>query len=153
VIKVNTATHAYEVFEVPEATSDFGYFDVSSDGRILYLTQPKTGEVIKCCPDNLAPICSLVVVTPIPLVPVPAPFAVEFDASGTTDPNGDTLTFEWDFDGDSIFSEPVDDAYTGEPNHPTHLYYEDYDGPVKMKVKDPYDGRCGAAVHIRIDIE
>jgi len=111
------------------------------------------GEVLTKFELNLDPICSLVVVTLIPLEPQPAPFAVEFDASGTIDPNGDDLTFEWDFDGDGIFSEPVDDAYTGEPNHPTHLYYSDYDGPVKMRVRDPYDGECRAAVHIHIDIE
>jgi len=102
---------------------------------------------------NLDPICSLIVVTPIPLQPKPAPFAVEFDASGTTDPNGDELSYEWSFDGDLIFNEPVDDAYTGDPDHPTHLYYEDFNGPVTVRVKDPYDGECQTSVTILIDIE
>jgi len=111
------------------------------------------GEVLTKFELNLAPICSLVVVTPIPLQPKPAPFAVEFDASGTTDPNGDELSYEWSFDGDLIFNEPVDDAYTGDPDHPTHLYYEDYNGPVIVRVKDPYDGECQTSVTILIDIE
>jgi hypothetical protein len=39
------------------------------------------------------------------------PASIEFDATGCSDPDpGDSITYEWDFDGDGIFSEPVDDA-------------------------------------------
>jgi hypothetical protein len=101
---------------------------------------------------NLPPDCFFFVTTLIPPGPVPAPFAVTFDGTRTRDPNNDTLTFEWDFDGDGVFSEPVDDAYTGPPNNPTHLYYADFDGNVTMRVRDPYDGECTSSVHIHVDI-
>jgi len=126
---------------------------ITWSGDFYTIRATDEGAVVTKFRLNVDPICSLVVVTPMPLEPQPAPFAVEFDASGTTDPNGDDLTYEWSFDGDLIFNEPVDDAYTGEPNHPTHLYYEDFDGPVIVRVKDPYDGECQASVHIHIDIE
>ena len=146
------------VYEHPEIQIAGGWANVNSfyptwSGDFFSQHGTPDGLIITRFELNLDPICSLVVVTPIPLQPKPAPFAVEFDASGTTDPNGDNLTYEWSFDGDLIFNEPVDDAYTGDPDHPTHLYYEDYNGPVIVRVKDPYDGECQTSVTILIDIE
>jgi len=152
VINVNTTTHAYNVYEIPEATHDFGYFDVSSDGRTLYLTQPETGEVIVTCPGNLPPVCQLNVVNPPP-PEQPAPVSVTFDGSGSSDPNGDNLTFEWDFDGDMCFGEPGDDSYTGPQNHPTHEYWLDYFGLVNMRVNDGHGGDCMATLTIAVDVE
>ncbi|GAB2486741.1 lectin [Promicromonospora xylanilytica] len=45
-----------------------------------------------------------------------APLEVAFDATGSTDPDGDTLTYEWDLDGDGTF-----DATGAET---THTYTE-----------------------------
>jgi len=63
--------------------------------------------------------------------------AVEFDASGSYDPNGDDITFHWDFDGDDNYDESPDDDYEGgDPVHPIRDYYED--GIVQLKVIDEY---------------
>ena len=35
----------------------------------------------------------------------PAPFAVDFSAAGSTDPNGQPLSFEWDLDDDGAFDD------------------------------------------------
>ena len=78
--------------------------------------------------------------------------AVEFDATQTYDDDGDTLTFHWDFDGDLIFDEPVDDAYTGSPDNPTHEYTVDYEGSVNLKVTDDYQGECVMDILIVVDV-
>lgn len=92
---------------------------------------------------NADPICDLIVVTPMPAsewneVPV------EFDATGTYDPDvGDVLTFEWDFNGNLTYGESPEDDYTGDQDHPTHAYTEDYTGIVNLRVTD---GNGGEAV-------
>jgi len=85
---------------------------------------------------NNPPCCDLFIVTPMPYIG-PSPALIEFDASGSSDPDPcDELSFSWDFDGDLVFDEPVDDSYTGTPDHPTHSYTQNYTGPVNLKVTD-----------------
>ena len=98
--------------------------------------------------ENLNPICDLVVVTELPAEGWDAGTPVEFDASGSTDPDGDDLllTYEWDFDGDSIFG----DLYEGDQTNPTYWYTFDFDGQVSVKVSDDQGGEsiCSIDVHV-----
>jgi len=93
-------------------------------------------------PYNAPPVCDLIVVTSMPVggwVPVP----VEFDASGSYDPDpGDIIAFAWDFDGDDAYGESPDDDYTGTDDKPTHVYSANYNGPVNVKVTDLMDAEA-----------
>lgn len=63
-----------------------------------------------------------------------APLTVDFDGSGSTDPEGAALTYEWDFDGDGTF-----DA-TGPQASTTYTELAQY--TVRLRVTDPL-GRTG----------
>ena len=58
-----------------------------------------------------------------------APLTVQFDASGSTDPEGEALTYEWDFDGDGTF-----DA-TGVTTSYTYTTIANY--TARLRVSDP----------------
>jgi hypothetical protein len=80
-----------------------------------------------------APICDLEVLTPMPHL---GRGHIYFDASGSTDydiPDGDFLTFTWDFNGDGIFGDSYD---TGTPDKPMKDWNTDYVGQVSVKVTD-----------------
>ena len=65
----------------------------------------------------------------------PAPLTVQFDGSGSTDPDGDALTYTWDLNGDGFF-----DAGDG-PNRflvsPTFTYNTVGLRTVQLRVRDP----------------
>ncbi len=58
----------------------------------------------------------------------PAPLEVGFDASGSTDPDGDELTYEWDLDGDG----ELDDSTEAHPR----VTYPEGSHEVKLRVTD-----------------
>jgi glucose/arabinose dehydrogenase len=60
----------------------------------------------------------------------PAPLAVSFDGTGSSDPDGDALTYAWDLDGDGAF----DDAATATA---THTYTQPGNYTVSLRVTDP----------------
>ncbi|MCD6217714.1 PKD domain-containing protein [bacterium] len=163
--RLNEQETAYEIIYTHTSVSDPGWENfnqsqnvgarhfVTWQGDFYTIHATDAGMVLTKYTLNHDPVCDLLVVTPMPYQG-PSPAAIEFDASGTYDPNpDDELTFEWDFDGDGIFNEPVDDAYTGDQNHPTHEYTQNYEGFVTMRVTDNHEGECNSSVYINVVIQ
>jgi PKD repeat protein len=67
------------------------------------------------------------------------PLTINFDASASTDPEGGTLNFQWDFNGDGIFDlnsgsdATVSFLYTIAGSFDVHLRVSDPDGGVTIK--------------------
>jgi PKD repeat protein len=57
------------------------------------------------------------------------PLAVDFDGTGSSDPDGDTLTYAWDLDGDGSY----DDSTSPQP---TYTYSTAGTYPVRLQVTD-----------------
>jgi glucose/arabinose dehydrogenase len=62
-----------------------------------------------------------------------APLTVGFDATGSSDPDGDLLTYSWDLDGDGVY----DDATSPTPSY---TYAQDGQVNVGLQVTDGRDG-------------
>ncbi|MEM0449120.1 MAG: PKD domain-containing protein [Methanomassiliicoccales archaeon] len=56
---------------------------------------------------------------------------ITFNASASSDPNGDQLSFRWDFDGDGIWDTNYSSSATVE-----HTWFDDYSGQVRVGVSD-----------------
>jgi len=54
-----------------------------------------------------------------------------FDGSGSSDPDGDSLMYRWDFDNDGLW----DTGWSSSP-YATHIYLDDYTGNVVLQVCD-----------------
>ncbi len=144
--------HSNQIQNDPACEGIADYF-IMHTGNYFTWHGSADGMVLTKYTLNHDPVCDLIVVTPMPYQG-PSPAAIEFDASNTYDPNpDDELTFEWDFDGDGVFNEPVDDAYTGDQNHPTHEYTQNYDGFVTMRVTDNHEGECDSPAYISVVIQ
>jgi len=101
-------------------------------------------------PQNLDPVCDLQVVEGS-LDGWDATGAyVELDASGSYDPDGDPLTFSWDFDADGIYDEPDDDENLGTDENPIHNYMED--GVAWLKLEDGNGGSTECSIDITLNL-
>jgi uncharacterized repeat protein (TIGR01451 family) len=72
----------------------------------------------------------------------PAPLTVNFDGSGSSDPEGEPLTYAWDLDGDGAFDDST-------AVHPTHTYTQPGTYKARLRVTDsPSQSATSAPVTI-----
>jgi hypothetical protein len=89
---------------------------------------------------NQDPVCDIQTTTPNPAYSWPGSPSISFDASGSYDPDpGDTLTYEWNFDGSGFISESAT---------PTFQYMTDYEGPVELKLSDGHGGETICSIQV-----
>ncbi|MCX6646673.1 MAG: PKD domain-containing protein, partial [bacterium] len=94
-------------------------------------------------PYNAPPVCDLVCLNSMPNL---GKGHIEFDASGSTDPDGDTLTYSWDFNDDGTFGDTYD---SGTDDKPMKDWDANYVGDVCVKVSDGIEESiCCVAVDI-----
>ncbi len=96
-------------------------------------------------PQNQNPVCDVHVITLMPYKGCAKD--IEFDASESYDPEGELLTFEWDFDGDGVFGDPYN---SGADDHPFKYYDTEYVGDVCVRVSDPSGGQAECCVSVDI---
>jgi len=129
--------------------NDFGSNNLAGDDPLTACF--RYGLDVSDTPSNLDPVCDVIISseTPMPAEDF-SPVTVTFDATGSYDPDGDPLTFEWDFDADGNFDEDPDDAYEGDPENPTHYYRSDFNDDVTVRLSDGNGGEseCSVAVEV-----
>ncbi|MGH9249255.1 MAG: PQQ-dependent sugar dehydrogenase [Acidimicrobiales bacterium] len=72
-----------------------------------------------------------------------APLTVSFDGTGSSDPDGDTLTYAWDLDGDGAF----DDSTAAQP---TYTYTTQGTHSASLRVTDPEGASDSDSVTITV---
>ena len=98
-------------------------------------------------PTNQDPTCDLVIDPSSPSMPFEGWGAFTFDASGSYDPDGDPITFEWDFDNDGEFG----DYYNfGTPEKPVKVFEFTNQEQVCVKVSDGLGGESVCCVDVDI---
>ena len=120
------------------------------DGH-LWMVNLFFGQIQRLVPDgglglNLKPT----VVTTASVSAGPAPLAVTFDATESFDPNGDQLSFAWDFDSDGIVDSTASSPthiFDSSGKHTTTLIVHDNNGGIqrteietRVVASDPVDG-------------
>jgi len=133
-------------FDTYDYSCPFGVPNAASDEPLAAIY--RYDLLVSDVPFNVDPICDVTVVTIMPVTGDP-PLAVEFDASGSYDPDvGDTLTYMWDFDGDTVFG----DIYTGDADMPTYEYSQDYAGDVCLQLSDGNGGEAECCVAVNVTV-
>jgi len=60
-------------------------------------------------------------------------------STSTSDPNGDDVSYGWDWDGDDVVDEWTDFNPSGTPVSTSHTWDADFTGEIKVKAKDTND--------------
>ena len=97
---------------------------------------------------NQDPVCDLEVVTSMPQQNWGV-VQVEFDATGSYEPDGDPLTFEWDFDNDGDFGDSYD---SGTDDNPVKNFTFTNTDQVCLKLTDGLDGEMICCVDVDITV-
>lgn len=93
------------------------------------------------------PICDLVIDPASPTMPFEGWGAFIFDASGSYDPDGTNLTFEWDFDNDGVFG----DYYNyGTQDMPVKVFEFTNQDQVCVRITDENGGSAECCVAVDI---
>jgi len=96
---------------------------------------------------NSPPICDVAIDPNSPPMPFEGWGAFVFDASGSHDPDGDPLTFEWDFNNDGVFG----DYYNfGTPDKPVKVFEFTNKEQVCVKVSDNHGANTSCCVNVDI---
>ena len=98
-------------------------------GGDLYYADITTGRIVRVNYSNVGPTADIEANPTTGSVPL----QVSFDGTGSTDPEGDVLTYAWDLDGDTQF----DDSISPQP---TWTYTTAGAVTVGLRVTDPFSG-------------
>ncbi len=63
----------------------------------------------------------------------PVPLTVHFDGTGSSDPDGDPITYSWDLDGDGVYGDSASPT-------PTYVYQDPGPVQVRLRVSDDQGG-------------
>jgi 1-phosphatidylinositol phosphodiesterase len=67
--------------------------------------------------------------------------AISFSAAGSSDQDGDALSYRWDFDNDAVW-----DTASSSNSTASHTWPDDYTGPVVVEVSDGYHASTATAL-------
>ena len=152
-IKAMHLDGAGNVFKINPVLPSFTFdnpidIEFGEDGA-LYVLEYGTGYFVTLPEAQLARVdyvrgnrTPVVKVSADPLDSPTAPLEVEFSSDGTNDPDGDRLTYQWDFDADGEFD--------SEERNPTHTYEEEGVYNATLKVTDRTGRSASAEVEIII---
>ena len=131
--KLTASGDLYGLFTVVSANGDYqpDLTNYSGTAPLSYYNFIGIGGISPTyVPDNNPPeaIASIITGDPIYVGDI-----VEFDASGSSDPEGSELVYEWDFDNNGIFG---DAFYGGSSESPTTIFGWAGDFQIDLKVTD-----------------
>jgi len=116
--------------------------EVGPGGDLFYVDLDGTVRRIRYFANDLAPSA----VATATQTSGSAPLTVQFDGSGSTDPDvGDSLTYAWDLDGDGQFDDSTEES-------PSHTYDTPGIYPARLRVTDQ-QGATSTSAPISISVD
>ncbi|HYH00908.1 MAG TPA: PQQ-dependent sugar dehydrogenase [Terriglobales bacterium] len=105
--------------------------EIGPNGDLFYVDlEGGTIRRIRYTPGNQAPVAVAVATTP---TTGNAPLTVQFDGTGSYDPDGGTLTYSWDLNGDGVFGDST-------IPQPSFTYTSSGNFQVRLRVTDDQNG-------------